>query len=224
MVEAVLFDFNGTLFQDSVFNEDAWLEFAHKIAGRKITKAEFDQHIHGKVNRLALEYLFERPFTAEEALVWGEKKEDIYRQMVRDNPAKAHLTPGAHELFEYLRENKIPFNIATAAGRGNVDFYYEIFDLAKWFPFQQIVYDDGTVASKPAPDFYLQGAAKIGVKAQDALIFEDSVSGLKAAYHAKGAKIVGIATDHNEQELSALGFVDFVVKDFHDKAIYQLFV
>lgn len=223
MVKAVLFDFNGTLFQDSVFNEDAWLEFADKIAGRKITRAEFDQHIHGKVNRLALEYLFERPFTAEEAIEWGEKKEDIYRQMVRDTPEAAHLTPGAEDFFAFLQEKKIPFNIATAAGRGNVDFYYEIFGLAKWFPFDQIVYDDGTIASKPAPDFYLQGAEKIGVKAADAVIFEDSVSGLKAAHNAQAETIVGIATDDNDQELMGLGFVDFVVKDFRDERVYELF-
>ena len=85
MCKAVLFDFNGTLLPDSPQNEAAWLEFAKTAAGKVLTPAEFQKNVHGKNNRLVLEYLFERPLTKEEALELGEQKEDIYREMVRQS-------------------------------------------------------------------------------------------------------------------------------------------
>ena len=127
MCEAVLFDFNGTLLPDSPQNEAAWLEFAKTAAGKVLTPAEFQKNVHGKNNRLVLEYLFERPLTKEEALELGEQKEDIYREMVRQTPATQQLMPGAPEFLDELKARGIPVNIATAAGYGNVRFYFDFF-------------------------------------------------------------------------------------------------
>ncbi len=223
MLKGVLFDFNGTMFQDSRFNEEAWLAFAEKEAHKKLTRDEFDQNVHGKNNRLVLEYLFERPFTKEEAIEWGEKKEDIYRQMVQEHPAEAHLTAGLPEFLDYLKEKQVPFNIATAAGKGNVDFYFERFELGHWFDYDQVVYDNGDMKSKPAPDFYLQSAAKIGLDPSECVVFEDSVSGIKAAHNAAAKKIFAITTDGNGAMLSYLGNVAAVIDDFTDERVLALF-
>lgn len=219
MIKGVLFDFNGTMFKDSTFNEAAWLAFAEKEAHKKLNREAFDQHVHGKNNRLVLEYLFERPFTKAAALQWGEKKEDIYRDMVRSHPKEAHLTAGLPELLDFLQAEKIPFNIATAAGKGNLDFYFERFDLAKWFAYEQIVYDNGERQSKPAPDYYLAAAAKIQVPASDCLVFEDSLSGIQAAHNAGAAKIFAITTNDNGAQLAALLQLAGVIDDFTDSRI-----
>ena len=151
-----------TLLPDSP-NEAAWLEFAKNSSWKVLTLAEFQKNVHGKNNRLVLEYLFERPLTKEEALELGEQKEDIYREMVRQTPATQQLMPGAPEFLDELKSRGIPVNIATAAGYGNVRFYFDFFGLARWFDFDTIVYDNGNMNSKPAPDYYLLAAEKIGV-------------------------------------------------------------
>lgn len=214
MCEAVLFDFNGTLLPDSPQNEAAWLEFAKTAAGKVLTPAEFQKNVHGKNNRLVLEYLFERPLTKEEALELGEQKEDIYREMVRQTPATQQLMPGAPEFLDELKARGIPVNIATAAGYGNVRFYFDFFGLERWFDFETIVYDNGNMNSKPAPDYYLLAAKKIGVDPKNAVIFEDSHSGLAAAKNAGAKKIIALETGDNREELASLGIADMIVPNY----------
>lgn len=223
MCKAVLFDFNGTLLPDSPQNEAAWLEFAKTKAGKSLTPTEFQENVHGKNNRLVLEYLFNRSLAKEEALELGEQKEDIYREMVRTTPNTQQLMPGAPEFLDYLKEQRIPVNIATAAGYGNVRFYFEFFGLNRWFDFDTIVYDNGAMNSKPAPDYYLQAAAKIGVDSKEAVIFEDSHSGLLAAKNAGAKKIIAIETGDNRKELAALGIADEIVKDYFAAEVRGLF-
>lgn len=223
MCEAVLFDFNGTLLPDSPQNEAAWLEFAKTAAGKVLTPAEFQKNVHGKNNRLVLEYLFDRPLTKEEALELGEQKEDIYREMVRQTPATQQLMPGAPEFLDELKTRGIPVNIATAAGYGNVRFYFDFFGLARWFDFDTIVYDNGNMNSKPAPDYYLLAAEKIGVDPKTAVIFEDSHSGLAAAKNAGAKKIVALETGDNREELASLGIADVIVPDYFAPEVRGLF-
>ena len=223
MCEAVLFDFNGTLLPDSPQNEAAWLEFAKTAAGKVLTPAEFQKNVHGKNNRLVLEYLFERPLTKEEALELGEQKEDIYREMVRQTPATQQLMPGAPEFLDELKARGIPVNIATAAGYGNVRFYFDFFGLERWFDFDTIVYDNGNMNSKPAPDYYLLAAEKIGVDPKMAVIFEDSHSGLAAAKNAGAKKIIALETGDNREELASLGIADVIVLDYFAPEVRGLF-
>lgn len=223
MCEAVLFDFNGTLLPDSPQNEAAWLEFAKTAAGKVLTPAEFQKNVHGKNNRLVLEYLFERPLAKEEALELGEQKEDIYREMVRQTPATQQLMPGAPEFLDELKARGIPVNIATAAGYGNVRFYFDFFGLARWFDFDTIVYDNGNMNSKPAPDYYLLAAKKIGVDPKNAVIFEDSHSGLAAAKNAGAKKIIALETGDNREELASLGIADMIVPDYFAPEVRGLF-
>ena len=49
--------------------------------------------------------------------------------------------------FRIEKEN-IPFTIASASIKPNIDFFVESFELAKWFDPEKIVYDDGSFANK----------------------------------------------------------------------------
>ena len=59
--------------------------------------------------------------------------------------------------------------------------------------FQDVVTVEDVVNSKPAPDAYLLGAARIGVAPARCLVFEDSEHGLAAA-KAAGMKAIDIRT------------------------------
>src|SRR5207244_2576935 len=100
--------------------------------------------------------------------------------------------PGAEQLFDILKEKRIPFTIATSAPAINVNFYVQQFHLDTWFDIDKIVFDDGTMPSKPAPDMYLLAAKKMGIPITECIIIEDSRSGIAAALNAKAGKIIGL--------------------------------
>lgn len=52
--KAVIFDFNGTMFQDTWIQEQAWLIFFERYYQISLTAKDFSEHIHGRPNRYIL--------------------------------------------------------------------------------------------------------------------------------------------------------------------------
>ena len=95
---------------------------------------------------------------------------------------------------DYLCENRIPHTIATMSGIENVEFYIEEFKLERWFDIDKIVYADGKIPGKPAPDIYQIAAKNLNLAPEDCIVVEDAVSGINAAYNAGIGKIIAIAS------------------------------
>jgi beta-phosphoglucomutase-like phosphatase (HAD superfamily) len=64
------------------------------------------------------------------------------------------------------------------------------------------------------PDPYLDALAALGLAAEEALVFEDSPSGIAAA-RAAGVAVVALATSQSAAVLRAAG-ADLVIDTFHD--------
>lgn len=62
---------------------------------------------------------------------------------------------------------------------------------------------------KPAPDPFLLGAEKLGMRPQDCLVFEDTLAGLQSAEAAGMDSIVVTATHHQPLETKATGVPDY---------------
>ena len=184
----VIFDFNGTLFFDGEQQERAWRLFAREAFGKEISDGEFRECVHGRNNDFTMQHLAGKALSARQVDEYVEEKETIYRRLCRKDAARFHLALGAEELLDELRERGIPRTIATASRRGNVDFYIESFRLERWFDVEKLVYDDGTILGKPAPDFYLRAAETLGLEPKNCIVFEDAVSGLRAAAAAGAGK------------------------------------
>ncbi len=188
----IVFDFNGTLFWDTPFHIEAWMRYCSK-RGIPLTLDEFYQKIHGKPNEAIFEILFNGTLSAEEAREEAEKKEAAYREICVESGLD--LAPGAEEFLDRLKSIGFPFTIATASHRSNVDFFYENSRLDRWFRFEDIVYLDGTVLGKPAPDMYLKAIKIIGQTPENVLIFEDSPPGIQAAEAAGVGKLILVNSD-----------------------------
>lgn len=85
-----------------------------------------------------------------------------------------------------------------------------------------MVYNDGTLASKPAPDYYVQAAINVGINPEEMWVFEDSPIGLQGAFNAKADKIIAVTTNDNRQALENIEFVDLVIDDYTDLRLHQL--
>ena len=119
----VIFDFNGTLFWDSEYQESSWNEYL-ELYNIKLSKSQQKEYIHGRNGKDTLEILFNRKLTDLEVNQFVEEKEILYRKECLKH--KMELAPGAKSLLEYLKAAKIPMAIATAAGKTNVDFFIEM--------------------------------------------------------------------------------------------------
>lgn len=194
-VKGIIFDFNGTLFWDSKLHEKAWKEFALKYADKQLTDNDLKEYVHGRINRDIIQFVFNKSFTSNEIQYYSDAKEEIYRSFLLADKNLLKLAPGVEELLSYLKEQKIPFTIATSAEISNVDFYFKYLNLIEWFDIDKIVYDNGNIVPKPAPDIFIKAAANIGLYPANCLVVEDSLTGIKAAHNAGAGKIVFIEND-----------------------------
>lgn len=190
---AVLFDFNGTMLFDEKFQEQSWKTYLYQKTGAPISDFEFQQYIHGRNADITLSYFLNRKLTKKEVENMEEEKEQIYRKLCLQSNA-FHLANGLEIFLDYLHQNHIPMNIATASGLNNVKFFFEHLHLDRWFHCDSVAYNNGKIAGKPAPDLYLEAAKSIGVDIRDCVVFEDSQSGIESAKRANAKKIVRVAS------------------------------
>lgn len=207
-MKAVLFDFNGTLFQDTQYHIDTWIDYIEETLHIKFSEEDFKKRIYGRDNNAIIRDIFH---TDDNQEVWriSEEKEARYRLLCMTKPI--HLVKGAQTLFEDLKKNQIPFTIATGANKSNVDFYFQVFHLDKWFDYDQVVYDDGYMPGKPDPTVFLLAAKKLNVDISDCLVIEDSPAGVIAAKKAKTEKIY-VLSDQKTFDIP----VDGIFSDFDE--------
>ena len=216
-MKAVLFDFNGTLYNDTEFHRAAWRNFMKAKFGMELSEEEITAHYIGPNNSEIFQYCFGDRYSAEEVVQLGREKEVEYRSVARSRKENLQLMPGAPELFDLLVARGIPFALATASPIENVEFYLNDLGLKKWFTMDRIVYDEGILPSKPDPAFYLEAAKRIGVAPKDCVIAEDSITGIGAAINAGAGRIVAIdrsmSRDWLEEKKNA-GEIHAIVHDF----------
>lgn len=211
----VIFDFNGTLFNDSAKHEKAWQVFSGKVFRRSISQEEFKRFIHGRNSEFIIQYLSEIPLSQNQIRQYVEEKESIYRELCEADRFHTRLTLDVKLLLGELKERQIPMTIATASPKINMEYYIKKFHLEKWFDIEKIIYNDGTIPGKPNPDLYVLAAGAIHVEPKDCIVFEDAISGIQAAYNAGVRKIIAVVPREQENQFEKLPGVCDVISSFH---------
>lgn len=225
MMDGVIFDFNGTLFLDSDKHEKAWCCYLQKLTGKQMNSEEIKKNIHGRVNEAILKAYTQRELSASEIAIMSSEKEMMYRSLCMEDQDCLKLISGAAGFLDFLQHENIPFTIATASGEENVDFYFEMLGLERWFQKSNIIFDDGTFPGKPEPDIYLKAANRLNIKPEKCVVFEDAASGIQAAYAAGIEQIIAVATTFSKEYLMTLEPVKCVIDNFEGtKDVYQGFL
>jgi len=215
MFKAVIFDFNGTLYEDTDLQEDAWAVLIRKYFGRDMGPTEFRDNFHGLGNVDILRYINSLDPGKQFDITVTDEKEETYRRICREQPERVSFLPGVEEMLDALTAAGIPIAIATASEITNVKFYYEFFRLERWFKPEHIVYDDRTFPLKPAPDIYLLAAVRLGVDPADCVICEDSANGIHAAEAAGAGRIIARRSDAKTDDLYSDPKIYAVIDDFY---------
>lgn len=190
--KGIVFDFNGVLWWDTPLQEQAWQEYSARLRGAPLSREELALHTYGRPNRHTLEYLLGQPLSDSQVWQMVQEKEGLYRALCLELGEGFRLSPGAAELLDYLAQRAIPRTIATASEKTNLDFFFQHLDLGRWFSLELVVYDDGLLPGKPAPDIYLQAAARLGLRPTECVVVEDSLSGLQAARAAGAGYLIAL--------------------------------
>lgn len=215
-MKGIIFDFNGTLYWDSQLHYDAWREYSKMLRGYEFTDEEMRDKMFGHTNEDIIEYAIGKKPSKEMVEKYGKEKEALYRKRCLLKPEEFRLAPGAVEFLDYLKENNIPRTIATMSEWDNVEFYIKEFQLEKWFDLDKIVYSDGTIPGKPAPDIFLIAAEKIGLNPSDCVVIEDAIAGIKSAQSAGIGKIIAIASLEPVEFYEKIDCVEQIIKNFDE--------
>jgi len=219
----LIFDFNGVLFWDDLLQRKSWRKFTAQLRDAPLTDEEIETHVHGRNGKHTMQYLLGHTISQARADELTEAKEFIYRQMCLALDGDFRLSPGAVNLLDILVERQIPHTIATASDKNNVDFFVEHLELGRWFEIDKIVYDNGQIAGKPAPDLYLKAAKNLNLTPEKCVVVEDSHSGIQAAHKAGVGHLIALGPKATHEALAQLEGVDQVIRSLNEVNPAKLF-
>ena len=191
--KAVLFDYNGTLFFDSDINRIAWKQTMDEMSGGTLDFDSVYASVKAARNCFLVNNIFEamdRQPSEEEVDYWVRRKETHYYQPYCLDHGRNQMSPGSEELLNYLKENGYPVNLCTASIKENVDFYFDLLNLERWFDMDKVAYDDGTFYDKTT--MYRACAERVGADIKDCIVIEDTMASIRQAINAGAERIIAI--------------------------------
>jgi beta-phosphoglucomutase len=210
-IKALIFDMDGVIVDNARFHYKAWRKYAARL-GKEVSFDEVKSWF-GSTNDIILGKLIDGYISSDEIRFHSEEKEKLYRQLF-DKEIRA--LKGLEKFLKEAQQAGLKIGMATSAPPANVDFVLNHTGLRGYF---DTITDDSQIANgKPHPEIFLKTAEKLGVKASETIVFEDSFHGVEASRRA-GMKVVGVATTH---EKSALTMADFQINDFTEINLSQL--
>ncbi len=201
--KALLFDLDGTLVDNMMVHHRAWQRKLKEL-GLDYSLDRVKEEIHG-VNLEILERLFGDRFTLEERKQIAWDKEAAYRDIFAAD-FEANIVPGALAFIRQAHAAGIPMAIGTAGPKENAEFVVENLGIGELMG--HLVHSGMVRKGKPDPEVFRQGADALGVDLKDCTIFEDSVTGAKAANNAN-CPVVVLTTTHHEPEFLGLEVANF---------------
>ena len=174
--KAVIFDMDGLLFDtEKVFNK-AWQTLADS-RGLILDLRMLDQ-LRGTSGKQMLKIINN---------YWPEEDEKILMEevfKVAEVLLKEYvpIKPGAVELLNFLQKSSVPMAIATSSPRYLVERNLQVTGFDKFF--EAIVCREDIHNGKPDPEIFLKAAEKLKKNAQECIVLEDAVHGVKAGLNA----------------------------------------
>ncbi len=178
MIKAIIFDCDGLIIDTEtawyraiqelyVENElDLPLEVYAQCIGSTLEMFDPYQHLAERLTK---------PMSMENIRSISKEK---YTKLIKDQV----LRPGVMEYLQAAKRLGLRIGLASSSSRDWVEHYLKTFEIYDYF--DTIRTADDVLLVKPNPELYLQAMKALGVVGEEAIVFEDSLNGLRAAKDA----------------------------------------
>lgn len=210
MLKAVLFDLDGTLAHTDPIHFQVWQSLLAPH-GMTVDQKFYDRFISGRLNPDIVRDLLPK-FSVDQGRIFSADKEAQFRQMAVDHLQRM---PGLTDFLHHIEQQGYATALVTNAPRSNAEFMLNT--LALEGVFQPVIIADDLPKGKPDPLPYQTALDQLGLQPDEALVFEDSPTGVQAAT-AAGIPTIGVTSSHSDATLCQLGAV-FTIADFTDSRL-----
>ncbi|GEO14358.1 HAD family hydrolase [Microvirga aerophila] len=212
MLKALIFDMDGTLVHSDPVHLQAFAEILGP-QGVVIDEETYRSSIIGRTNESIFASLLPS-HSVDEHEELAELKEAAFRRLALD------LKPldGLLDVLDWAEENRLKIALVTNAPVLNATHMLDALGIAERFEVKITI--EEVVRGKPDPLPYLTALERLGLQAGEAIAFEDSPSGMKAA-KAAGLFSFGVLTGLSADEMREVG-ADLTIETFHDQALWDV--
>jgi HAD superfamily hydrolase (TIGR01509 family) len=212
LYRALLFDLDGTLAETDSLHLPTWVD-ALEPYGVDIDEEFYRERISGRSTGEIVGDLLP-DLSEEEGASIGDAKEASFRERA----AGLEPLPGLLDFVQKGKRRGMRMALVTNAPKENVGAILPALKLQDYFQTVVLAAEVGAVKPNPAP--YEAALERTGVSADEALAFEDSVSGIASSV-AAGIPTVGISSTQDPEKLRRAGAF-IVARDFTDPELRAL--
>jgi beta-phosphoglucomutase len=213
--DAVIFDMDGVLCDSEPFICEAACLMFNRQYNLQVKQEDFIPFVGTGENRylggVAKKYGISLKLPEDKTLTY-----DIYLKIIQN---RLKPLPGAVEFVKACKKRELKIGLASSADNrkiiGNlkeINLPISVFDV--------LLSGNDCRHTKPDPDIFIIGAAKIGVLPSMCLAVEDAPSGIRAAKTA-GMSALGVTSSFSKSELTAAG-ADRVVPGLNQLYQYRI--
>jgi len=228
--DAVLFDLDGVLTPTAEVHMHAWQTMFEELFAEweiqpPYTERDYFDYLDGKkrydgVASLLRSRDVEVPWgepsddpSADTVCGIGNRKNQVFSRVLRAEGIAPY--PGSVALLDQLQAAGIP--IAVVSSSKNAEEVLRTAGLRDRFTvvMDGVIAERDHLASKPAPDVFVEGAQMLGVDPARSVAIEDAISGVQSAVAGGFALVIGVDRGTGPEELRTAG-ADLVIEDLAD--------
>jgi alpha,alpha-trehalose phosphorylase len=215
--DAVLFDLDGVLTSTTPLHAACWKQAFDEVLTEPFdVERDYLAHVDGKPRHDGVrDLLRSRGIEPEPELVdaIADRKQALVQRALENDGVEAF--PGSVRWVEQLRGDGVGTAVVSASA--NCGAVLRAAGIESLF---DLTIDGGDVRrlglrGKPAPDAFLQAAARLGVRPRRSIVVEDALAGVTAGRRGGFGVVIGVARGTTADALRGAG-ADLVVDDLEE--------
>lgn len=240
-IEALIFDLDGVITQTRATHKKAWKVmfdnfFEDRCPGQaSMTESDYQEYIDGKPRYQGVKSFLasrgvEIPYGSKNddpgydtVCALGNSKNILFNNLLEKDGVEVY-----HDALEKLKEWRSQgMKTAIVSSSKNCRKIIQVAGIRNLFDacVDGLVSEEIGLKGKPNPDIFTEAARRLEINIENAVVFEDASSGVKAGQRGYFGLVVGISRFGNAKALLKNG-ADITIDDFrdfdlHDRALHE---